>query len=55
MAKNDAVAKAELRAARKALDQAHSRDRRSREQSDECVSANTRVAKAEQNVSRWRR
>ncbi len=55
MAKNDRAAKAEMKAARKALTDAHSRDRHNRAQSDECVRANDRVIEAEKNVSWWRR
>ncbi len=51
MAKNDAAAKAEMKAARKALDSLPKR----KEEDEEYWAANARVIEAEKNVSWWRR
>jgi hypothetical protein len=57
MAKNDKAAKAEMKAARRALDELADRDRRARirEETPEYWAANQRVIDAEKNVSWWRR
>lgn len=57
MAKNDAAAKAEMKAARRALDDLDARERRAKvkDETPEYWAANDRVIEAEQNVSWYRR
>lgn len=55
MAMDKKAALDELKAARRTLQDAHSKDKGSRRQSDECGAANARVAEAEKNVAWWRR
>jgi hypothetical protein len=57
MTKNDAAAKAEMKAARRALDENAARERKAgiRHETDEYLALNSRVVEAEKNVSWWRR
>lgn len=57
MAKNDAAARQEMKAARRALDELAERDSKAgiRDETPEYLAANRRVIDAEKNVSWWRR